>query len=73
MIFSTNFQAQHIEKFRDLYGEACPDVVVPQVIWSRTKVKAPLRDLAVKNALENSWVTKKIQEVLASECEMSIF
>ena len=28
-------QAQHIEKFRDLYGEACPDVVVPEAaaLW----------------------------------------
>ncbi|CAJ1406498.1 unnamed protein product [Effrenium voratum] len=32
-------EGQHIEKFMDLYGADCPDVVVPEVIWSRTRLK----------------------------------
>lgn len=51
-------EAEHIEKFRDLYGEACPDVVVPEVIWSRTKVKV----------LTTSWLHgRKPRELTASE------
>lgn len=51
-------EAQHIEKFRDLYGEACPDVVVPEVIWSRTRVKV----------LTTSWLNgRKPRDLTASE------
>ncbi|CAK9054627.1 Uncharacterized protein sll0005, partial [Durusdinium trenchii] len=51
-------EAQHIEKFRDLYGHSCPDVVVPEVIWSRTKVKV----------LTTSWLQgRKPRELTAKE------
>lgn len=51
-------EAEHIEKFRDLYGEACPDVVVPEVIWSRTRVKV----------LTTSWLNgRKPRELSAAE------
>ncbi|CAE8581207.1 unnamed protein product, partial [Polarella glacialis] len=30
-------EARHLERFRDLYGEKCPDVVVPEVVWSLTR------------------------------------
>ncbi|CAK0802705.1 unnamed protein product, partial [Prorocentrum cordatum] len=30
-------EARHIERFRDLYGALCPEVVVPDVVWSRTR------------------------------------
>lgn len=30
-------EAEHIDRFTELYGARCPDVVVPRVVWSRTR------------------------------------
>ncbi|CAE7318086.1 unnamed protein product [Symbiodinium sp. CCMP2456] len=32
-------EARHSELFQSLYGEKCPDVVVPEVVWSRTSTR----------------------------------
>jgi len=50
-------EGRHIEKFRDLYGENCPDVVVPEVVWSRTKVKV----------LTTSWLQGRKPRDLSAE------
>eukprot|EP00439_Symbiodinium_sp_Y106_P033219 s4935_g3.t7 len=32
-------EARHAELFQSLYGAKCPDVVVPEVVWSRTSTR----------------------------------